>query len=131
LKDVPITQPVEEYPQGHERPGMANALTIERSGSCHLRIGDAVEAFGFHRERIVARIAVGMPITGHPPQSGRIEARTGLRMMPLAYRNDFMRLSIRPALVHEAEMAESRGRASGCVARPARDCRAGIARLSL
>jgi hypothetical protein len=27
-------------------------------------------------------IAVGMAITGHPPQSGRIEARTGLRMMP-------------------------------------------------
>jgi hypothetical protein len=34
----------------------------------------------------------------------------------------------RPALVHGAEMAESRGRTSGCVARPARDCRAGIAR---
>src|SRR3954451_8185013 len=27
-------------------------------------------------------IAVGMPITERPPQSGRIEARTGLRMMP-------------------------------------------------
>src|SRR5580693_1778371 len=23
-----------------------------------------------------------MPVTGHPPQSGRIEARIGLRMMP-------------------------------------------------
>src|SRR5215212_6826448 len=28
------------------------------------------------------RIAVGTPITERPPQSGRIEARTGLRMMP-------------------------------------------------
>src|SRR4051794_36126374 len=27
-------------------------------------------------------IAVGTPITERPPQSGRIEARTGLRMMP-------------------------------------------------
>ena len=27
-------------------------------------------------------IAVGTPITGRPPQLGRIEARTGLRMMP-------------------------------------------------
>jgi predicted ATPase len=33
-----------------------------------------------------------------------------------------------PTLVHDAEMAESRGRASGCVARPVCDCRAGIAR---
>jgi hypothetical protein len=28
-----------------------------------------------------------MPITGHPPQSGRIEARTGLRMMPTSPRS--------------------------------------------
>ena len=42
------------------------------------------------RERTTAlgaRIAVGMPITGHPPQSGRIEARTGLRMMPTSPRS--------------------------------------------
>ena len=32
-------------------------------------------------------IAVGMPIAGHPPQSGRIEARTGLRMMPTSPRS--------------------------------------------
>jgi len=32
-------------------------------------------------------IAVGMPVTGHPPQSGRIEARTGLRMMPTSPRS--------------------------------------------
>ena len=30
----------------------------------------------------VESIAVGTPITERPPQSGRIEARTGLRMMP-------------------------------------------------
>ena len=34
----------------------------------------------------------------------------------------------RPMLVRGAEMAESRGRTSGCVADAARDCRAGIAR---
>ena len=34
----------------------------------------------------------------------------------------------RPTLVRGAEMAESRGRTSGCVADGARDCRAGIAR---
>jgi hypothetical protein len=33
-----------------------------------------------------ASIAVGTPITG-PPQSGRIEARTGLRMMPTSPRS--------------------------------------------
>jgi len=32
-------------------------------------------------------IAVGTPITGRPPQSGRIEARTGLRMMPTSPRS--------------------------------------------
>ena len=32
-------------------------------------------------------IAVGMPVTEHPPQSGRIEARTGLRMMPTSPRS--------------------------------------------
>ena len=39
-----------------------------------------IDAFAPDRER--PTIAVGMPITEHPPQSGRIEARTGLRMMP-------------------------------------------------
>src|SRR5215469_13794953 len=38
------------------------------------------------------------------------------------------RFCTRPALVHGAEMAESRGRTNGCVARAARDRRAGIAR---
>jgi len=38
------------------------------------------------------------------------------------------RFCSRPALVRGAEMAESRGRTSGCVADAARDCRAGIAR---
>ena len=33
------------------------------------------------------QIAVGTPITGRPPQSGRIEARTGLRMMPTSPRS--------------------------------------------
>ena len=37
------------------------------------------------------------------------------------------RFCIRPALVHGTEMAESRGRTNGCVARAARDRRAGIA----
>src|SRR6476660_9709268 len=32
-------------------------------------------------------IAVGTPITERPPQSGRIEARTGLRMMPTSPRS--------------------------------------------
>src|SRR5580704_12197397 len=32
-------------------------------------------------------IAVGMRNTEHPPQSGRIEARTGLRMMPTSPRS--------------------------------------------
>jgi len=30
-----------------------------------------------------------MPIAGHPPQSGRIEARTGLRMMPTSPRSPY------------------------------------------
>jgi len=34
---------------------------------------------GSNSKRIVA---VGMPVAQHPPQSGRIEARFGLRMMP-------------------------------------------------
>src|SRR5215831_14227104 len=34
-------------------------------------------------------IAVGTPITGRPPQSGRIEARTGLRMMPTSPRSPY------------------------------------------
>jgi hypothetical protein len=40
-------------------------------------------------DRSVSRyaIAVGTPITGRPPQSGRIEARTGLRMMPTSPRS--------------------------------------------
>ena len=42
-------------------------------------------AVDFHRillASLPAHIAVGTAITGRPPQSGRIEARTGLRMMP-------------------------------------------------
>src|SRR5215831_2035470 len=31
---------------------------------------------------MLGTLAVGTPIAGRPPQSGRIEARTGLRMMP-------------------------------------------------
>jgi len=37
--------------------------------------------------RFLLAIAVGTPITGRPPQSGRIEARTGLRMMPTSPRS--------------------------------------------
>ena len=37
--------------------------------------------------RLKNAIAVGTPITGRPPQSGRIEARTGLRMMPTSPRS--------------------------------------------
>ena len=35
----------------------------------------------------ITRIAVGTSITARPPQSGRIEARTGLRMMPTSPRS--------------------------------------------
>src|SRR5262252_2782763 len=41
----------------------------------------------YRMDRRRPRIAVGMPIAGHPPQSGRIEARTGLRMMPTSPRS--------------------------------------------
>src|SRR5215472_12522629 len=39
------------------------------------------------RNSRLSAIAVGTPITGRPPQSGRIEARTGLRMMPTSPRS--------------------------------------------
>ena len=42
--------------------------------------GRETEAAGTGGKR--SGIAVGMPVTRHPPQSGRTEARSGLRMMP-------------------------------------------------
>jgi hypothetical protein len=40
-----------------------------------------------HYRRKDKVMAVGTPITERPPQSGRIEARTGLRMMPTSPRS--------------------------------------------
>ena len=61
------------------------------------------------------------------------EARIDLRHQAVLFRRSELftrprRFCSRPALVRGAEMAESRGRNSGCVADAAGDCRAGIAR---
>src|SRR5215470_11376565 len=44
-------------------------------------------ALGTRFENQQRLIAVGTLVTGRPPQSGRIEARTGLRMMPTSPRS--------------------------------------------
>src|SRR3954468_20522293 len=62
------------------RPQFHTLLTSERPKQT------ASSRFCSHTVQRLAKpkplIAVGMPITERPPQSGRIEARTGLRMMP-------------------------------------------------
>jgi hypothetical protein len=62
-----------------EATGEINAVQkpMVRRSTCHSRLPPPSDIV----------IAVGTPITGRPPQSGRIEARTGLRMMPTSPRS--------------------------------------------
>src|SRR3981081_717388 len=51
----------------------------------HLAAGKAIKRLALTELRVV----VGTPITERPPQLGRIEARTGLRMMPASPRSPY------------------------------------------
>ena len=62
--------------------GRATAPRIPGPHRCRLRRHAPARPL-----RFLAFIAVGTPIAGRPPQSGRIEARTGLRMMPTSPRS--------------------------------------------
>jgi hypothetical protein len=70
-------------------PGAAAGRTLRSSRPAVSAFPERVvgSACASSFSRLAQRIAVGTAITGRPPRSGRIEARTGLRMMPTSPRS--------------------------------------------